>query len=142
MYYYPCELPKQINKKKIERYKKYSNKVTTLYSPEGIFQIKGHRLMQTHFKDDHKAFQTDINNIAFICDNSEMKNTQVNKIPFEFEMHSRMVTCYEKGSLQMFVEEDETQKDIENLYFIIKQSSIFGIEKEMTDLLSLASSKK
>ena len=135
MYFYPTVLP-NLNRKKLKSLEKYSSQSTLLYSDEGLFQVKNGKLYQVHFIDDENAKRKNIGTNNFICDNSEIKWTSSNKLPFSFKRKDIMVYCYEKGSVKLYIEEDNEKPS--NVYFYVKDESIYGIEDDIAQMMECA----
>ena len=134
MHYYPVILP-NINKNKLTRFKKYSAETTMLYSDEGLFQVKTGKLYQVHFIDDNNSYKKKIGPVQFICDNSQIKWSPSNKLPYNFVRKDIMVNCYEKNSIKLYIE--ETNGKPTHIYFYIKDTSLHEIENEIEEILKL-----
>ena len=106
-----------------------------LYSNEGMFQVKSGKLYQVHFKDDENSVQKKIGNHKFICDNSLITWTPSNKLPYKFIRKDLMLSCYVNGSLKMYIE--ETEGKVTHLYFYVKDTNIYNIEEEISDMIEL-----
>lgn len=131
MHYYPTILP-HVNRSKIEKYKKYSSPTTMLYSNEGLFQVKSGKLYQVHFKDDENSSEKRINGVRFVCDNSEVKWTPSNKLPYHYVRKDITLSCYENGSLKLYIEEEKGKTT--HMYFYVKNTNLYGIEEEISEM--------
>lgn len=133
MYYYPVSLPGKINKDKLQAIKETRYKTQMLYSKEGIFQLKKGRLYRVHYTDDCASKKITIGNTKYLCDRSETKLTESYKIPYNFIRKEIAVTCYEVGSVKMYIEEHKDR--LSQIYFYVSDSNIYGVENDIQDLM-------
>lgn len=136
-HYYPKQLP-FIKKENLNKYKIYSKPSTLLYSDEGLYQVKDAKLYQVHFNDDLDDEIIKIGNIEFVCDNSKIIWSSVNKLPYNFKRRDILVTCYELGSVKMYIEEENNI--CKHVYFFVKDKNIYGIENDISYLIQCAKS--
>ena len=133
MYYYPVSLPEKINKDKLQGIKVSNYKTCMLYSSEGIFQIKKGRIYRVHYTDDCSSKKITIGKTKYVCDRSETKWTESHKIPYKFVRKELAVTCYEVGSVKMYIE--ECKEKVSHIYFYVSESNIYGVENDIQELM-------
>lgn len=136
MYLHPATIP-QINQKKIDKTKHKSETIIKLFSNEGIYQIKNNKLYKIYYIDDENSNSSiTINSQQFIVDNSELKYIHSNKIPFNYKKQRLLVTTYETSNCKMIIETDDSKK-IVNMYFSIKDPSVYEFKNEIKNFLEI-----
>ena len=133
MYYYPVSVPEKINKNKLQGIKVSNYKTSMLYSSEGIFQLKKGRIYRVHYTDDSSSKTIMIGKTKYVCDRSETKWTESHKIPYQFVRKEITATCYEVGSVKMYIEEDKEK--VSHIYFYVSDINIYGIENDIQELM-------
>lgn len=141
LYYYPKILPLRINKNRLvnskdTRVSSYTQ--TTLYSQEGIYNIKKGKLYTVHFNDSLNSVKNIINNDEYISDTSDIVLSPSQKLPYEFIKQEIMVTVYEKGSVKMVIE--EAKDKLMHIYFEVKNNDIYGVHEDINELMKYAKS--
>jgi hypothetical protein len=136
MYLHPTTIP-QINKKKLDKFKNKNETIVKLYSNEGIYQIKNNKLYKIYYIDDEKSNSNiTLNSQHFIVDNSEIKYIYSNKIPFNFKKKTLLITTYETSNCKIIIEEDNN-RNILNVYFYVKDPSIYEFKNEIKNFLEI-----
>jgi hypothetical protein len=133
VYYYPVSIPNSIDKKSFTTLKQNTYTSTMLYSNEGIFQIKKNKLYAIHFSDDEYPKNITIDDIKYSTDKTITHMTPCNKLPYDFIEKDILVTCYEVGSVKLYIEEEDDE--ISNLYFDVKDENIYGIQEDVSNLM-------
>jgi len=135
VFYYPITIPEFINKNKlnIENHSTYN--VIMMYSVEGIFEVKKDKLSAIHFIDDEQSRIMVIDNIKYRTDNSKIKRKKCNKLPHKYIQKNIVVTCYQKGSVGLYIEMSPDDGKISQLYFVVRDDNIYGIHDDIQELM-------
>ena len=133
LYYYPSEIPKHVDKTKLDGISNKTYRTTMLYSNEGMFQIQKGKLYSVHFNDDIDSKKITIDNKEYMSDKTEIIWKLCDKLPYEFLRRDINVFCYEKGSIKMYLEESDNS--IIHMYFFVKDSNIHGIHDDIQELM-------
>lgn len=128
-YYYPFTLP-VLDLNKIYNFCDKKEKITRLYSDEGVYEIKNSKLFKIHCIDDEShGKQVNIGSSKFIIDSSKIKLIPSHKIPYNFE--KREFTLYKKGRMTIEINNSK----ITHLYFMVESPDIYGVEEEIINLM-------
>lgn len=133
VYYYPLSFPNAIDKNSLGLFKQHTYLSTMLYSNEGIFKIKKNKLYTIHFIDDNCPINTTIDDITYYIDKSIIQYTLCNKLPYDFIKKDMVVTCYDGGSVKLYIEEKDNE--IHQIYFDVKDENIYEIQEEISNLM-------
>lgn len=135
VFYYPVTIPEFINKNKLNVENHNSYNVIMMYSEEGIFEVKKDKLSAIHFIDDEQSRSLVIDSIKYRVDNSILKRKRCNKIPHKYIQKNIVVTCYQVGSVKLYIEEGRDDGKISQLYFVVRDDSVYGIHDDIQELM-------